>query len=184
MNDQEHRSFVQRLFHESMRIVLEPLIKAGTDGMEMISSDGAVRRVHPILTCYVADYPEQCLVACAKYGTCVKCKTPADDLQNPTPAESRSQEWTEQIIEEAKQQADGKPQRFHSYCMSKDVSGSVYRPFWHGFPLCDIHRSITPDVLHQLYQGVFKHLVSWCQRILTPQELDHRIRALPPAYGL
>jgi len=132
----------------------------------------------------VADYPEQCLVACAKYGTCVKCKTPADDLQNPTPAESRSQEWTEQIIEEAKQQADGKPQRFHSYCMSKDVSGSVYRPFWHGFPLCDIHRSITPDVLHQLYQGVFKHLVSWCQRILTPQELDRRIRALPPAYGL
>ena len=181
MNDQEHQSFVQRLFHESMQIVLEPLIKAGTNGMEMISSDGAVQCVHPILTCYVADYPEQCLVACAKYGIGVKCKTPADDLQNPTPAESHSQEWTEQIIEEVKQQADGKPQNFHSYCMSKDVSSSVY---WHGFPLCDIHHSITPDILHQLYQGVFKHLVSWCQRILTPQELDCRIQALPPAYGL
>jgi hypothetical protein len=184
MTDQEHRSLVQRLFHESMRIVLEPLIKAGTDGVEMISSDGAVRRVHPILTCYIADFPEQCLVACAKYGTCVKCKAPADDLQNPTPAENRSQEWTEQIIQEAKQQAGGKPQKFHEYCMSRDISGSVYRPFWDGFPLCDIHRSITPDVLHQLYQGVFKHLVNWCQRILTPQELDRRIRALPPAYGL
>ena len=167
-----------------MRIVLEPLIKAGTDGVEMTSSDGAVRRVHPILTCYVADYPEQCLVTCAKYGTCVKCKAPAIDLQNPTPAENRSQEWTEQIIKEAKEQADGKAGKFHSYCMSNDVSGSVYRPFWDGFPLCDIHRSITPDVLHQLYQGVFKHLVSWCQKILTPQELDRRIRALPPAYGL
>jgi hypothetical protein len=68
--------------------------------------------------------------------------------------------------------------------MSKDVAGGVYQPFWDGFPLCDIHRSITPDVLHQLYQGVFKHLVHWCQRILTPQELDQRIRALPPANGL
>jgi len=68
--------------------------------------------------------------------------------------------------------------------MSNDVAGSVYKPFWVGFPFCDIHRAITPDVLHQLYQGVFKHIVSWCQRILTPQELDCCIRALPPAYGL
>ena len=184
MNDQQHRSLVQRLFHESMRIVLKPLIEAGTNGVEMTSSDGAVRRVHPILTCYVADYLEQCLVACTKYGTCVKCKAPAEDLQNPTPAENRTSQWTEQIIEEARQQASGSPQKFHSYCMSKDVASNVYQPFWDGFPLCDIHRSITPDVLHQLYQGVFKHLVNWCQRILTPQELDRRIRALPPAYGL
>jgi Plavaka transposase/uncharacterized protein DUF6830 len=175
---------VQRLFHESMRTVLEPLIEAGTNGVEMTSSDGAVRRVHPILTCYVADYPEQCLVTCTKYGTCVKCKAPANELQNPTPAENRTSQWTEQIIEDAKQQADGKPRKFHSYCMSKDVAGSVYQPFWNGFPLCDIHRSITPDVLHQLYQGVFKHLVHWCQRILTPQELDRRIQALPPGYGV
>jgi hypothetical protein len=68
--------------------------------------------------------------------------------------------------------------------MLHDVAGSVSRPFWKGFPLCDIHHSITPDVLHQLYQGGFKHLVHWCQRVLTPQELDRRIRALPPAYGL
>ena len=54
MNDQEHRSRVQCLFHESMCIVLEPFIDAGTNGVEMSSSDGAVRWVHPILTCYVA----------------------------------------------------------------------------------------------------------------------------------
>ncbi|KAH7904630.1 hypothetical protein BJ138DRAFT_981500, partial [Hygrophoropsis aurantiaca] len=57
-------------------------------------------------------------------------------------------------------------------------------PFWVGFPYCDIHLSITPDVLHQLYQGIFKHLVSWCQDIMNPEELDERIRTLPPAYGV
>jgi hypothetical protein len=184
MNDQEHRSRVQRLFHESMRIVLEPLINAGTVGVEMTSSDGAVRRVHPILTCYVADYPEQCLVACTKYGTCVKCQASANDLQNPTPAHKRTQKWTEDIIAKGMEEANGNANKFHSYCMSNDVAGSVYKPFWVGFPFCDIHRAITPDVLHQLYQGVFKHVVSWCQKILSPQALDRRIRALPPAYGL
>jgi hypothetical protein len=184
MNDQEHRSRVQRLFHESMRIVLQPLIEAGINGIEMISSDGAVRRVHPILTCYVADYPEQCLVACSKYGTCPKCRVCAKNLGDPFAAEKRSQKWTESIINEGKNQANGNPQKIHTYCMSFDVAGTVYQPFWEGFPFCDIHSSITPDVLHQLYQGVFKHLVGWCQNILTPQELDRRIRALPPAFGL
>ena len=100
------------------------------------------------------------------------------------PTENQNQQWIEKFIEEAKQEADGKPQKFHSYCMSHNVAGSVYRPFWTGFPLCDIDHSITPDFLHQLYQGVFKHLVHWCQSTLTPQELDRQIWALPPAYGL
>ncbi|KAH9907686.1 uncharacterized protein B0H18DRAFT_898035 [Fomitopsis serialis] len=47
-----------------------------------------------------------------------------------------------------------------------------------------MHLSITPDVLHQLYQGVFKHAVTWCQELLTAEELDSRLRCLPPAYGI
>ncbi|EGO02491.1 hypothetical protein SERLA73DRAFT_38069, partial [Serpula lacrymans var. lacrymans S7.3] len=61
------------LFHESMMVILEPLKKAGIEGMDITGSDGAVRRVYPVLACYIADYPEQCLVTCTKYGTCPKC---------------------------------------------------------------------------------------------------------------
>jgi hypothetical protein len=184
MTVQEHRSRVQRVFHDSMRLVLKPLMEAGDKGVEMTGSDGTVRKVHPILSCYVADYPEQCLVACTKYGTCVKCKAPAKDLGNSIPAQNRTQEWTLDILEEAKVHSNGKTKAFHTYCMSHEVAGGVFEPFWKGFPYCDIHRAITPDVLHQLYQGVFKHLVGWCQTILTPQQLDNRIRTLPPSYGL
>ncbi|EGN99123.1 hypothetical protein SERLA73DRAFT_54876 [Serpula lacrymans var. lacrymans S7.3] len=67
--------------------------------------------------------------------------------------------------------------------MDKNVSGGVYRPFWEGFPYCDIHLFITPDVLHQLYQGVVKHIVSWCQDLMGTEELDARICTLPPVYG-
>lgn len=184
MSDQEQRSRTQRVFHESMRLVLEPLIDAGKKGVEMVSSDGAVRDVFPLLTCYVADYPEQCLVTCTKYGTCPKCQSQADQLQEVTAAEPRDQKWTTAIIENAKVKADGNHKIFHDTCMSSQVAGSVYKPFWYDFPLCDIHKSITPDVLHQLYQGVFKHLVRWCQNALGPVKLDEKIRCLPPAFGL
>ncbi|KAG2035964.1 hypothetical protein BDR03DRAFT_834033, partial [Suillus americanus] len=52
----------------------------------------------------------------------------------------------------------------------------VTRPFWDGFPLCDIHLSITPDILHQLYQGVVKHLIHWYSSLMSERELDDRIR--------
>ena len=183
LTKQEHRARNQRLFHESMRVILAPLKKAGKEGVDMTGGDGCVRKVYPILASYVADYPEQCLVSCSKYGTCPKCQCPADKLQDKGPFPARSQKWTSDTIDEAKRIAKTTSQ-FHSYCMERGVSGSVYTPFWADLPHTNIHTAITPDVLHQLYQGVFKHLTNWCMRTMTQEELDKRIRCLPPAYGL
>lgn len=40
-------------------LILRPLIAAGEHGVEIVGSDGDVHRVHPILTCYATEYPEQ-----------------------------------------------------------------------------------------------------------------------------
>ena len=180
---EELRSRNQRLFHESMRLILSPLIDAGKHGIEMCSGDGTVRKVHPVLACYVADYPEQCLVACSKYGTCPKCQTTKEALQEMEQSDPRTQKWTSTIINDAMSSSNTSSQ-FYNKCMSEGVSGSLHHPFWKDFPFTDINTSITPDVLHQLYQGVLKHLISWCQTAISPMELDRRIRTLPPAYGV
>ncbi|KAI6162614.1 hypothetical protein EDD17DRAFT_1776431 [Pisolithus thermaeus] len=45
-------------FHHVMSLLLHPLVDAGCQGREMI--------FHPTLAMYIADFPEQCLVACNK----------------------------------------------------------------------------------------------------------------------
>jgi hypothetical protein len=136
----------RRLFHESMHLILDPLKKAAEDGVEMTGGDGAVRLVFPILTSYVADYPEQCLVTCTKYGTCPKCKCPANDLQNPTAAEKRSQTWVLETYVAARKAAN--LTQFGTHCMAADITPCAgYKPFWVGFPWSQIHMAITPDVM-------------------------------------
>lgn len=175
------------LFHRSMALVLNSLKAAGDprgSGISMCGGDGMLRRVYPILATYVADYPEQCLVTCTKSGTCPK---KADVLEQPRQGEPRKQRWTHEIILGARSTANntsGRHKSVHAMCMEHDVAGGNYEPFWAGFPLTDIHRCIAPDILHQLYQGVLKHLIGWVQTIIGEEELDSRICALPPACGV
>ncbi|KAL0060070.1 hypothetical protein AAF712_013146 [Marasmius tenuissimus] len=73
--------------------------------------------------------------------------------------------------------------RYVKRCMEQGVSGVVDKPFWTDFWGTDIYLTLTPDVLHQLYRGVFKDLVNWCQLILSEDELNSRVRCLPGAMG-
>ncbi|KIY52525.1 hypothetical protein FISHEDRAFT_35099 [Fistulina hepatica ATCC 64428] len=68
--------------------------------------------------------------------------------------------------------------------MEQNISGSIVEPFWADLPHCNIHNCMTPDVLHQLHQGTFKHILSWCQTLVSKKELDARIRVLLPCYGV
>ncbi|THU83170.1 hypothetical protein K435DRAFT_690054 [Dendrothele bispora CBS 962.96] len=69
--------------------------------------------------------------------------------------------------------------------MQSDVAGGTFDPFWATFPsTCDIHGAMTPDILHQLYQGVLVHLINWTQAVMTEANLDRRIRLLAPTFGV
>jgi len=174
LTNQEYRSRNQCLFHESMQLILLPLQDAGQNGVDMCSGDSAVHKVHLVLACYIADYPEQCLVTCAKYGTCPKCQVHKDTLKDMNPSDPWSQHWTTSIINDA-MSTSNTPSQFYKKCMSIG---------WQDFPFTDIHKSMTPDVLHQLHQRVLKHLISWCQCAMLQKELDWCICSLPPAYGV
>ncbi|KAF8221630.1 hypothetical protein L208DRAFT_1326765, partial [Tricholoma matsutake] len=43
---------------------------------------------------------------------------------------------------------------------------------------------VTPDILHQLYQGILKHLKSWIISAYGAIEIDARCRQLPPNHNI
>lgn len=68
-----------RLFHACMAKILESLKKAGQTGMEMTCADSCICKIFPILAAYIADHPEQCLVACCQENRCPVCLVGRDE---------------------------------------------------------------------------------------------------------
>ncbi|KAI0765853.1 hypothetical protein BD413DRAFT_697536 [Trametes elegans] len=174
------RRTLANLFHACMKTLLAPLESAGVEGIGMMSGDGVTRRCHPILAAYVGDYPEQCLVSCAYTGDCPICECPHDDLGVfPPPYPLRNFE----AARDAVKMLVTDPDRFGAACLEANIK-AVQHPFWEDLPYTDIFQSITVDVLHQLHQGVFKHLVAWLKLACGTSELDARIAWLPPNHSV
>ncbi|KAI0349245.1 hypothetical protein OH77DRAFT_1415395, partial [Trametes cingulata] len=180
-NKSARRRTLGNLFHACMSRVLQPLEAAGTDGFHFSSGDGTVRRGHPILATFVGDYPEQVLVTGCKTGECPKCHVQrdalGDDVTDPAPLRDLGR------VLDALVAIDEGALAFIRACREAGIKPVVH-PFWEDLPYANIFVSITPDILHQLYQGVIKHLVAWLQAAYGPDEIDARCRRLPPNHNL
>lgn len=181
------RNARSRLFHAAVRLILEPLRTAAADkkGIELTSSDGAVRRCYPVLAVYAADYPEQCLVACTRQNSrCPKCDSAKADFASGHPGTPRDPSETLAHIAaaiaehgpDALSAIDGYLRDFGVNC--------VPEPFWSGWKYSNIHQAISPDILHQLYQGMIKHLTAWVTELVGADELDARFKRAGLAHGL
>ncbi|KAF9037189.1 hypothetical protein BJ165DRAFT_1353838 [Panaeolus papilionaceus] len=171
---------LSNLFHHCMRFVLKSLERAGRDGVMLTSGDGAVRRCFPILAAYPADYPEQLLVTLVKSGQCPVCPAPRNEIGELT--SKRAPRSTPAVIAALDKVKDG-AEEFQNACREVGVK-PVQSVFWKSLPHVDIYRAITPDILHQLYQGVFKHTVAWIKALVGEAEIDARCRRLPPNHHI
>ncbi|KAI0037826.1 hypothetical protein FA95DRAFT_1506445, partial [Auriscalpium vulgare] len=163
------RRALANLFHACVDRILSPIKEPGVSGLKMRSGDGVVRRCHPIFAIFIGDYPEQCLVACTKHGVCPKGNTPNNELGDDNPCVPRDLD----SILDALDYADDDPVAYNRACLGAGIK-PVYKPFWQDLPFTNIFLSITPDVLHQLYQGVMKHAIAWVRSAFGDDEIDAR----------
>ncbi|KAG1897487.1 uncharacterized protein F5891DRAFT_1129926 [Suillus fuscotomentosus] len=171
-----HRA-VANLYHACMSRVLAPLKTAGVDGLVMSSGDGARCRCHPLFACFVGDYPEQLLAAGVKSMECPKCDVPTDELESNT-AQCDIRDL--HAVLDALALIDEGDLAFVQACRAAGIKPVVH-PFWEDLPYTNIFQAITPDVLHQLYQGLVKHLLGWLAQACGAAEIDaqcHRLSRL------
>ncbi|KDQ60021.1 hypothetical protein JAAARDRAFT_191454 [Jaapia argillacea MUCL 33604] len=166
------------LFHHCMGLMLQSLIQAGWEGVEMTCADGWVCCIYPILAAYVADYLEQCLVACCNENHCPRCICKPNEKGNAVCSTLQDVAMTLQVLANHKNHIDD--ERFEAEGLQ-----AVHKPFWAELPHCNIFVCFTPDLLHQLHKGLFKdHLVKWCQSIMGDKEVDARFKAMNNYPGL
>ncbi|KAJ7573918.1 hypothetical protein C8J56DRAFT_1065436 [Mycena floridula] len=156
----DFRTFRRQVFHESLCRIL----KYFRQGMERPEppiwyGDGYYHCTIYGISLYIADYPEQVLLACIVQGWCTRCTIQHDDLDGP--GDLHDHEHTEALCDVM----DSKT-LWDDYGV---VDGIM--PFTHGFPSANIHELLSSDLLHQLIKGKFKdHLVTWVGEYL---EIQH-----------
>ncbi|KAI0830203.1 hypothetical protein BC628DRAFT_1313730, partial [Trametes gibbosa] len=120
---------------------------------------------------YIADYPEQVLLACVIQGWCTKCTSHCTALNNG------DLPWQCHAHTQALLQALNLKVIWDEYGIVGDLVVSlcllqclvpcilililIYKPFTTGFPHAKIHNMLSPDLLHQIITRTFKdHLVT------------------------
>ena len=140
----------------------------GRDGINLINGDGAVRWCYPILAAYVGDYPEQLLVSIVKFGNCPICPAPCEDMEDwDNILEPHN---TGGIITALNSVTQGAT-KFTKACADEGIK-PVQCVFWRDLPFINIYSSIMPNILHQLFQGILKHLILWICMACGDAEVD------------
>ncbi|KAG0698877.1 hypothetical protein DFH29DRAFT_1016884 [Suillus ampliporus] len=179
-NKASRRCTIANLYHACVSRVLAPLKTAGIDGLVMSSGDGAQHHCHPLFACFAGNYPEQLLATGVMAMECPKCDIPTGELEsNTAPFELHDLH----TVLDALASLDDGDLVFVQACCAAGIK-PVIHPFWEDLPHANIFQVITPDVLHQLYQGLIKHLLGWLAQACGTAEINARCRCLPPNHHI
>jgi hypothetical protein len=107
------------------------------------------------------------------------CEVPRDELGEDTKSPLQD---LDDILAALDTLADG-PRIYAKSCEEAGIK-PVYHPLWGGLPYTNVFQAISPDILHQLSQGMAKHLISWLKKFCGEAEIDARCRCLPPNHNI
>ncbi|KAG9122331.1 hypothetical protein FRC07_001349 [Ceratobasidium sp. 392] len=177
-NNDKRRTLTAELIHRLMERMLAPLPEASENWVDMWCPDGRLRCVYPKVAAYCADFPEQSVQSCTSEGSCPICKTQFHGRSN-----------LKQVLGLCKREETLGALR--AYFKTKFVAElqplnlKPVWPWWGDLEDVNLPTCFTPDLLHQVYQGIFKsHLVRWMRYLVGNKKLNERLMAMPMAEGL
>lgn len=172
-----------RLFHQCIGIVTEPLKAAAKMGIMMNDPVGNSRYCFTPLVSYVTDTPEELLVACVCSNVSPVTTATRDQFGDPFCHPLRKGSSTLAHIKAVlRSVALADVSEFFAVCKKFDLNG-VYEPFWLDWPLSDPSQFITPEALHHWHRMFWDHDLNWCIFVVGTDELDFRFMLLQVLTG-
>lgn len=172
-----------RLFHDCLDLVTKPLKIAAAVGVMMNDPVGNLRYSFPYLASYIADTPEESLIAATSPKTSpVTVATSSqfgDDFRHP----SRTAAKILEDIQSVCVQCDPNDYAAFLKVIKKYYLNGVVTPFWMDWPLAEPAHFITPEPLHHFFKFSWDHDTNWCITAVGATEIDFRFSLLQTAVG-
>jgi len=144
-------------------LVLAPLQQVAQEGMVMNCADGKTRLCFYLLSAWIADYAQHAALQGIRSKSCPKCELPCEELggdprwmyETRKNMLSREKAWRHEPAEAA-----GIAEYYQQ--LGVKIGHNVFTGLGRGSP-ADLHK---PDLLHNIYLGLFKHTIEWVEGFL------------------
>jgi len=172
-----------RIWHYCIDVCMESLKKAAYHGAMAADAAGNVRRIFTPLVSWVADNPEQLLIAAVARKSSPISTASLPEFGDAYPHPPRSGSSTLATLAKISETIDPwEVMNFLAEAKSQGLNG-IDKPFWRDWHLADPAKFLTPEVLHACHKFFFDHPLNWCKKLLGAVELDERFKALHKRTG-
>ena len=178
------RSLLQdHLTHAALSKILEPLKIAARVGYMMSDPIGNLRYCYTPLAAYIADMPEQTLLACVGPKASPLTITTLKQFGDPVLHSPRTGSHTLASICSISRKCSPKEYKeFLRFAKSLSLNG-VVEPCWDEWPLSCPSRFLHVKALHHFFRFSWDHDVQWCIEVVTPPEINYRFSLLQMTTG-
>ncbi|KAG8732559.1 hypothetical protein FRC10_000849 [Ceratobasidium sp. 414] len=177
-NTLEQSRLRRELVHRALEKVFEELRVVSETGLVILCADGRYRKAYPIIRGVMLDFEEQLQSSGVMKTQCPKCLQDAEGRGSGRLGPLRTNNQTlcalhTWIEGEGRGQAD-----------ELGLRERPVWPWWANIPHLDFAASLMPDLLHQLHQGMLRHLLNWSIAAAGEEMVDLYFMLMPAAEGM
>ncbi|KAI3650318.1 hypothetical protein MP228_003799 [Amoeboaphelidium protococcarum] len=170
LNSDEVRKAKSKVFQACVDLIMGPALDVSSSGIHVTDFCGRHLILHPVIATYSADYQEVCQCICLlnQNYACPTCTVAQPDFNVYQQHDSIT---LRQVMD----------QRFNKILYDESLFVKVKEEsnLFLQWPNVDMFQMIVPDDLHQIPNGVFKHLFEAFQRSLSHMDYsDAQIKRL------
>ena len=173
-----------RVLYICLSIATSTLWVAEREGAIMLDPFGKQHVGHTPLASYIADLPEQCILASVLASQLPFSTATSNELGDDHEHPHRTRNYTlHQIMQVCLQTYPQFIPAFLKTCQPFGLNG-VHQPFWRDWGDANPSHFLTPDALHAWHKFIFDHALKWVVNIMGGDELHQCMSAIQPHVGI